>query len=247
MKVEPFYSKVSNKAVLLLHAYTGSSNDVRALARRLEREGFSVYCPMFSGHGTMEPMDILDQTADTWWQDAKRAVEFLKEEGHEKIAVFGLSMGGLFAMKLIETFPEMFVGGGTFSSPLDPADTTNIYPNFLKYCEYRYDKLNVSLEEKTDKIDSIKAPLERQLKDINLTVHSVYEGLPKIEKQLFLAQSAKDEMVRAKGVYEAAKDMEKAFVEVHWYPNSTHVITVSHDKIQFEKDVVQFIHKLSWE
>ena len=78
-------------------------------------------------------------------------------------------------------------------------------------------------------------------------MQSVYEGLPKIEKQLFLAQSAKDEMVRAKGVYEAAKDMEKAFVEVHWYPNSTHVITVSHDKIQFEKDVVQFIHKLSWE
>lgn len=247
MKVEPFYSKVSHKAVLLFHAYTGSSNDVRALARRVEREGFSVYCPMFTGHGTMEPMDILDQTANVWWEDAKRAVEFLKEEGHEKIAVFGLSMGGLFAMKLIETYPDTFVGGGTFSSPLDPSDATNIYPNFLKYCEYRYDKLNLSLEEKTKKLDSIKDPLDIQLKDISLTVQSVYEGLSRIEKNIFLAQSAKDEMVRAKGVYDAAVIMEKAFVDVHWYPNSTHVITVSHDKIQFEKDVVQFIHKLSWE
>lgn len=54
-------------------------------------------------------------------------------------------------------------------------------------------------------------------------------------------------MVRAEGVYDAARGMKKAFVEVHWYPNSTHVITVSHDKIQFEQDVVQFIQKLSWE
>ena len=246
MKVEPFYSKVNDKAVLLFHAYTGSSNDVRALARRIERQGFSVYAPMFTGHGTNEPMDILDQTADVWWQDALRAVEFLKEEGHTQIAVFGLSMGGLFAMKLIEMNPEIFVGGGTFSSPLDPNDATNIYPNFLRYCEYRYDKLNLSLEEKTQKIDTIKAPLDIQLKDISRTVQSVYEGLPTIEKPIFLAQSAKDEMVRAKGVFEAASDLEKAFVEVHWYPNSTHVITVSHDKIQFELDVVQFVEKLPW-
>lgn len=247
MKIEPFYSKVSNKAVLLLHAYTGSSNDVRALARRVERAGYSVYAPMFTGHGTNDPMDILEQTSDVWWQDAKRAIDFLKEEGHTQFAVFGLSMGGLFAMKLLETYPDLFVGGGAFSSPLDPTDATNIYPNFLKYCEYRYDQLNLSVEEKTRKIDTIKEPLDTQLKDISGTVQTVYDGLSDVEKPIFLAQSAKDEMVRAEGVYDAARDLKKAFVEVHWYPNSTHVITVSHDKIQFEQDVVQFIQKLSWE
>lgn len=151
MKIEPFYSKVSNKAVLLFHAYTGSSNDVRALARRVERAGYSVYAPMFTGHGTNDPMDILEQTSDVWWQDAKRAIDFLKEEGHTQFAVFGLSMGGLFAMKLLETYPDLFVGGGAFSSHL----TQRIQPIFtliLKYCEYRYDQLNLSVEEKTQKL-----------------------------------------------------------------------------------------------
>jgi len=246
LKVEPFYSKVNDKAVLLFHAYTGSSNDVRALARRIERHGFSVYAPMFTGHGTDEPMDILEQSADIWWQDAIRAMEFLKKEGHTQIAVFGLSMGGLFAMKLIESYPDIFIGGGTFSSPLDPKDATNIYPNFLKYCEYRYDKLDISNEEKARKIDTIKQPLDNQLKDISNTVQSVYRGLPSIKQPIFLAQSAKDEMVDAKGIYRAASDLEQSFVEVHWYPNSTHVITVSHDKIQFEQDVVRFVEKLPW-
>ena len=48
------YIKKGKRAVLLFHAYTGSPNDVRMLARRLERENYTVLAPMFSGHGTKE-------------------------------------------------------------------------------------------------------------------------------------------------------------------------------------------------
>jgi len=66
---KPLFSEKGKRAVLLLHAYSGSSNDVRMLSRRLEKENYTVYSPNFSGHGTLVPEDILDQTTEQWWQD----------------------------------------------------------------------------------------------------------------------------------------------------------------------------------
>ncbi|GAB7168388.1 hypothetical protein TUA1478L_03840 [Lactiplantibacillus plantarum] len=42
---EPFFFEHGQHAVILLHAYAGSANDVRMLARALEREDYTVYGP----------------------------------------------------------------------------------------------------------------------------------------------------------------------------------------------------------
>ena len=39
---EPFFFEAGPRTVLLLHAYTGSANDVRLLGRFLERNGYTV-------------------------------------------------------------------------------------------------------------------------------------------------------------------------------------------------------------
>ncbi|WP_373748590.1 alpha/beta hydrolase, partial [Jeotgalibaca porci] len=49
---QPFLFEAGPRAVLLLHAYTGSANDVRMLGRHLQREGYTVYAPNFSGHAS---------------------------------------------------------------------------------------------------------------------------------------------------------------------------------------------------
>ena len=71
------YIKKGKRAVLLFHAYTGSPNDVRMLARRLERENYTVLAPMFSGHGTKDPLNILNLTPDIWIEDAMKALKKL--------------------------------------------------------------------------------------------------------------------------------------------------------------------------
>lgn len=241
------YIKQSKQAVLLFHAYTGSPNDVRMLARKIEKEGYTVYVPVFSGHGTNSPEIILEQNAAIWWQDAVNAINFLVAEGHTQIATFGLSMGGVFAMKLMENYPELIIGGGSFSSPLKPDHAQNVYAQFLKYSAFQYKKILTNEAEYTRKMTSIEAPLKRQLADINDTVASVYQQLNQINQPVFLAQSGKDELVDASVVYKAAKQITKTSVQVNWYPNSTHVITISNDKHQFEEDVIHFVNKLSWE
>ena len=40
---------------------------------------------MFSGHGTTNPEDILNQGIQQWRADAKAAIEFLKEKGYQKL------------------------------------------------------------------------------------------------------------------------------------------------------------------
>ncbi len=47
------YGKHGKRAVLLLHAYSGSPNDVRMLCRFLEKSEYTVYAPLFEGHGTL--------------------------------------------------------------------------------------------------------------------------------------------------------------------------------------------------
>lgn len=247
MLPEQLYFKVGQRAILLLHAYTGSPNDVRMLARRLERAGYTVYAPMFSGHGTENPMDILKETADKWWRDAQDAVQFLQEEGFDEIAVFGLSMGGMYAMRLLGEYPEWFVGGGAFSSPLVPDQAHNIYPNFLKYCEFMFKKMPLTDYERVTKLESVKAPLSTQLAGINQSTKRVHESLPSIKLPVFLAQSGLDEMVQADLVYDAGKALAQSKHQINWYPKSTHVITVSKERQLFEQDVLGFVEHLSWQ
>ena len=42
---------------------------------------------------------------DDWWQDVMAGYQFLKEKGYEEIAVAGLSLGGVFSLKLGYTVP----------------------------------------------------------------------------------------------------------------------------------------------
>ncbi|SLM86396.1 MULTISPECIES: alpha/beta fold hydrolase [Vagococcus] len=240
------YFKNGKRAILLLHAYTGSPNDVRMLARKLERAGYTVLAPLFSGHGTNDPMNILNITPQTWYEDGKKALYQLKNDGFEEIAVFGLSMGGLFAMKLIEDYPEEFVAGGAFCSPLNPGSEQQIYPNFLKYCEFMYKKTSTSPSELQQKLDMIKEPLKNQLQAILEVTSKTSKKLGIIKLPIFLAQSALDEMIDSQGVYEVAKNLKQTSHEIHWYPNSTHVITVSKDRQLFEEDVQAFLNHIPW-
>ena len=69
---KPLFEKHSKKCVLLLHAYSGSSNDVRYIARHLEKYDYSVYLPIFSGHGTLEPFDILKSNPKNWQRELNK-------------------------------------------------------------------------------------------------------------------------------------------------------------------------------
>src|SRR5699024_9255203 len=96
---QPFTFEAGDRAVLLLHGFTGHSADVRMLGRFLETKGYTSHAPIYRGHGKA-PEHIIEASPDEWWEDAVAGYNHLKELGYEKIAIAGLSMGGALALKL---------------------------------------------------------------------------------------------------------------------------------------------------
>jgi carboxylesterase len=90
--------KGGDDAVLLIHGLTGSPFELKLLARKLHRAGFTVKGPCLAGHGL-----TLDELKRTRWQDWYGTVRSSFEElkgRHRSVSVAGLCMGALLALFL---------------------------------------------------------------------------------------------------------------------------------------------------
>lgn len=240
---ESLFLPHGRRAVLLLHAYSGSPNDVRMLARSLEKLDYTIYAPLFTGHGTAEPLDILEESSEQWWQDSQQAVAFLQDKGYQDIAVLGLSMGGTFATRLLSAMPESFIGGGFFCSPIAPVKT-NVTENFLLYAKQVLERNGREATE--EKIESYRPLVEKQLATIEKQAQIAYSDLDKIDCPFFMAQAGQDEMIEAEGVFQTAAHLQQTSFTLNWYPKSGHVITVGPERRQLEQDVADFLAGLGW-
>ena len=240
---ESLFLPHGKRAVLLLHAYSGSPNDVRMLARFLEKLDYTIYAPLYTGHGTSDPLDILQESAESWWQDSQAGIDFLQKKGYQEIAVFGLSMGGVFATRLLSTLSEQLVGGGFFCSPIAPVKT-NVTENFLLYAKQVLERNGQS--ETDEKLSSYRPLVESQLAAIEDQASQAYKDLSKIKRPFFMAQAGQDEMIEADGVFQTAQHLKKTNFTLNWYPKSGHVITVGPERRQLEQDVADFLAGLGW-
>jgi len=98
---------------LLLHGFTGSARDLSSLADALGERGFRVDAPTLPGHGT-SPRDL----ARTRWPDWERAANAALYRLGERVAVAGLSMGALLAIRLAVEHPDRVAALALLSTPL---------------------------------------------------------------------------------------------------------------------------------
>lgn len=240
---EPFLFEKGPQVVVLLHAFAGSSNDVRMLGRCLQRNGYTVCGPIFTGHATGEPKDILTQGSPTQWlQDARNAVDQLRQAGHEQIAVFGLSLGGIFATRLLEEDSKL-AGGGVFSSPVVSDHDTNVPKMFPKMAAHTYRDQHFDQDQVDQSVKWIKQRLPIQLGKINQFSSRVRRELSQISKPFFIAQGGQDEMISS----QSGARLEKLLtsygkkVDYHFYENASHVLTVNSAHHQLETDVLKYL------
>ncbi|HXW77520.1 MAG TPA: alpha/beta fold hydrolase [Candidatus Eremiobacteraceae bacterium] len=95
---EPFEFGSGGAGVLVLHGFTGSPFEVRALGEALHREGFSVFGPALAGHATDES-HLESTTADDYFAEIERAYADARKRC-ERLYAVGLSMGGTLALHL---------------------------------------------------------------------------------------------------------------------------------------------------
>lgn len=238
---EPFTFEGGKRAVLLLHGFTGNSSDVRMLGRYLEERGYTCHAPHYKGHG-VPPEELVNSGPKDWWKDVMRGYDFLKRKGHEEIAVAGLSLGGVFSLKLGYTVP--IKGIIPMCAPMSFKSQEQMYEGVLNYArEYkkREGKSKEQIEIEVQKI----APMNT-LEALQQLISGVRGSIQNIDVPTFVVQGRKDAVINPESANIIYNEVSTTKKEIKWYEESGHVITLDREKSQLHQDVYDFIEQLDW-
>ena len=228
----------SKRAVILFHAYTGKASDLRMLASFLHRHDYAVYVPTFSGHEHSDVSEILKENPEKWYEDAKEAVNFVRNHGYSTIAALGLSMGGIMAAALATN--QLVEIAGTFCSPVSTrnAQLPDLFKSFMAFA-----KNNQMSEADLTKLEH-KA--KEQLLDLHHFSAKVAEKLEQVTGPFYIAQGELDRLVDPEVSIEMKEALANAAVDFHWFEQSGHVITVGKEKAEFQESVLEFLNQQEW-
>lgn len=239
----PFFFRAGKRAVLLLHGFTGSSADVRMLGRYLEKHGYTSLAPHYKGHG-VPPEELIASHPDEWWQDVVRGYNELKEAGYDEIAVAGLSLGGVFSLKLALEQPVK--GVVTMCSPMTMRTTDIMFEGVLEYAK-QYKKLQGKSEQEMNiEIEAIEQQGMASLPALQKLISDVRQSIDMLYAPILVIQSTYDEVINADSaniIYNSVESNEK---HIRWFDHSRHVITLDKEKDKLHEEVLTFLNSLDW-
>jgi carboxylesterase len=240
---KPFTFEAGERAVLLLHGFTGHSADVRMLGRYLEGKGYTCHAPIYKGHG-VPPEELVHTGPEDWWRDVMEAYKFLKERGYEKIAAVGLSLGGVFSLKLSYTVP--IVGVVPMCAPMYIKSEEIMYQGVLAYAREYKTRLGKSNEEIEEEMFQFQQTPMKTLKALQNLMRDVRDNIDMIYAPTFVVQARHDEMINTDSANIIYNGVESNVKQIKWYEESTHVITLDKQRDELHEDIYQFLEKLDW-
>lgn len=243
-ELKPFFFKAGNRAVLLLHGFTGSSSDVRMLGRFLEKNGYTCHAPHYKGHG-VPPEELIETSPEEWWEDVLQGYQTLKDAGYEEIAVAGLSLGGVFSLKLSTLKP--LKGIVTMCSPMTMRTTDKMFEGVLKYAK-DYKRFEGKKDDEIEhEVEAIRSKGMPSLSELQQLVADVRGELDMVYAPLLVVQSKNDEIIDPNSAHIIYDEVESLKKELIWFEHSGHVITLDKEKEQLHEAVLKFLESLDWE
>ncbi|EIJ80611.1 carboxylesterase [Bacillus methanolicus PB1] len=241
---QPFTFEGGKRAVLLLHGFTGNSADVRMLGRFLEKKGYTCHAPHYKGHG-VPPEELVHTGPEDWWKDVLEGYEFLKKRGHDEIAVAGLSLGGVFSLKLGYTQPVK--GIIPMCAPMYIKSEEVMYKGVLEYAREFKKREGKSEEEiEQEMAEFAKTPM-KTLKSLQELIADVRNHVDMIYAPTFVVQGRHDKMINTDSANIIYNKIQSDVKKIKWYEESGHVITLDKEKDQLHEDVYQFLEQLNWQ
>ncbi|OZM56048.1 carboxylesterase [Lottiidibacillus patelloidae] len=237
-----FSAEEGNRAVLLLHGFTGSSADVRMLGRFLQKKGYTCHAPQYKGHG-VPPEQLVTTGPDDYWQDVMAGYDYLKSLGYEEIAVVGLSLGGVFSLKLGYTVP--IKGIVPMCAPMN-LDIEKMQNGVTEYAREYKSREKKSSEQINEELKHFKETPLRTLHLLANLLKEVRNSIDLIYGPTFVVQSTHDEMINPDDASFIYKNIESVKKDLKWYEQSPHVITLGKEKEQLHEDVYSFLESLDW-
>ncbi|MGH0431256.1 alpha/beta hydrolase [Bacillus hominis] len=240
---KPFTFEGGDRAVLLLHGFTGNSADVRMLGRFLEKKGYTCHAPIYKGHG-VPPEQLVHTGPEDWWKDVMNAYQHLKDQGYEKIAAVGLSLGGVFSLKLAYTLP--ILGVVPMCAPMYIKSEEIMYQGILAYAREYKKREQKSPEQIEQEMFEFKQTPMNTLKALQELIRDVRNNVDMIYAPTFVVQARHDEMINTDSANIIYNGVESTLKNIKWYEDSTHVITLDKERDVLHEDVYNFLEQLDW-
>lgn len=243
VKPAPIYHEGGYRAIILLHSFTGTVRDVKNLAEYLNDKGYTVLAPSLAGHG-MGPDAMAEVGPQDWWQDVEEAYDSLKKDGHDEIAVVGVSLGGLLSLKAGEEI-EGTKGIVAMSVPMDK-DSDGINRRMINYTRNFMKFVGHSDEEIEEKVKEAEETPMKSLDDFKTMMDEVHGRLPEIEVPVSVkygerdAESYKDSALQ---IYDELQIEEK---HIKGYADTSHLMTRSREQETLFEDIAKFMDGLPW-
>lgn len=236
---KPFTFINGESAVLLLHGFTGTTGEIKRLGRYLQAQGYTVHGPLYTGHGK-EAEELLKVSPEQWWEDAVQGYQYLEEQINAKqIFVAGVSLGGLFALKIAARFP--IDGVISMCAPLEANSKEALYKRVIDYANEYKTREGKNRKERDKEINSWPAEFSNRLTELQHTIIQSREEVRNITSPSLIMQGGKDHVLyqqSAEMIYQTINTWEK---ELTWYHNSGHIITVDQEKEKVFQDITNFL------
>jgi len=236
---EPFELAGGEAGVLLMHGFSGSCSEIRALGRTLNEAGYGVFAPALAGHGT-SPADLLSVRPEDFFASADAAYREAQQR-YARTYVVGLSLGGTLGLYLATRYP--LEGIVTIAAPVFMSRFVAWSVPFAKrwmpdrnvitnYSAWRGEVVGY----RTTPISSISVFME--------VLAAVKGDLPRVNVPVLVLHSTGDQTVPAANAAYIASQVASADKTVRVYPGGRHLLTLPPYLDMVQRDVIRFLHSL---
>ncbi|KOP30627.1 esterase [Exiguobacterium sp. BMC-KP] len=237
-KSKNLYLPGPGPAVLLLHSFTGSANEMRGLARFLHTEGYTCYAPNYAGHGE-SPERLFATTIEDVWQSAQDGLSFLHDQGYKHVFLIGQSLGGVMALRLAEQ--SGCAGLVLLSTPVLERTIAGLEHRVRRYTERYFQFDDRSPEWIADFVDRHFPRPEKDLRALQQFIIETEVLLPSINQPIALFLGALDDAVYHASLERietavSSRDQKKVLL-----PNSKHLLTLDRDKQRLFDEILVFL------
>ena len=234
----PIFLQGGNHAVLLLHSFTGTCNEMKRLAEHLHSEGFTCYAITYAGHGQI-PEAFYKTNFQTMYESSEQAYQFLLDKGYECISIIGQSLGGVFALNIAEKYSVNNIV--TISSPLLSRPLEE-----LERRVYAYTRYMLNLQQYTQEgIDlfveqNFPRPKEKLIALQSFIINS-RDKLARIESPVLAVAGGKDEEVYQESAAILVNEISSSKKQKLVMESGRHLLTIEKDAEILFKYIVNFV------
>ncbi len=230
-------------ALLLVHGFCASSDELSTLAEYLSERGFASFSVQLAGHGTT-PEDLEATSWQDWYQSLQSGLEVVRSWKPRYLFVVGFSMGGLLSIMI--SSKETDIDGLILIAPA--LRIPGLLPKLVPLLKYLVKYRNIDIEAAQRVYDVKRTKYERE-------PVSAYHEFFKLQKEAkkhmkavvtptLILQGTEDKSIDPTSAQVALQAISSGIKELHLIEGAEHVISCHPTRKMAYPIILEFLEKI---